>query len=281
MNANKKRKWIIYMYTFPNGKRYIGKTSKSLKERQEGPSWTGYNNSTVLMRAVKKYGVENIQQDILFEDFMTDEYSSRLEMICILLFKTNCRRFKNPQYGYNTTDGGEGTLGHHHTDESKQKMSRSKIGKKTGADSHNSKPVYCIELDMTFVNAVEAERYTEVSKKTISLCCLRKNKSTFGGNTEFDRLHWIFESDKSIDFINQILHEPIIEFRPNTNSGVNGVYWDKSKNKWAANIRYDGKRYFLGRYIDKNDAVVARLLAEKKYYGGNAPQSYLFNEYNI
>ena len=65
-----KRKWIIYMYTFPNGKRYIGKTSQSLKDRQEGPSWTGYNNSTVLMRAIKKYGVENIRQDILFEDFM-------------------------------------------------------------------------------------------------------------------------------------------------------------------------------------------------------------------
>lgn len=281
MSTNEKRKWIIYMYTFPNGKRYIGKTSKSLKERQEGPSWTGYNNSTVLMKAVKKYGVENIQQDILFEDFMTDEYSSRLEMICILLFKTNCRRFKNPQYGYNTTDGGEGTLGHHHTYESKQKMSRSKIGKKTGVESPNSKPVYCIELDMTFVNAVEAEKYTGISKQTISLCCLRKNKSTLGGNTQFNRLHWIFELDKTTDFINEIMNEPIIEFRPNTNSGVNGVYWDKIKNKWAANIRYNGKRYFLGRYIDKNDAVIARLLAEKKYYGGNAPQSHLFSKYNI
>ena len=281
MDNSKKRKWIIYMYTFPNGKRYVGKTSTSLKDRQGGTNWAGYSHCTVLMRAVKKYGIENIQQEILFEDEMTDEYSSRLEQMCILLFKTNCRRFKNPQYGYNTTDGGEGTIGHHHTEESKQKMSKSKTGKKTGAESHNSKPVYCIELDMTFVNAVAAERYTDISKKTISLCCLRKNKSTFGGNTQFDRLHWIFESEKSTDFINQVLNEPIIEFRPNTSSGVNGVYWDQSKNKWAANIRYGGRRYFLGRYSDKTDAIVARLLAEKKHYGDCAPQSYLFNKYNI
>lgn len=281
MSTIEKRNWIIYMYTFPNGKRYIGKTSTSLKDRQGGVNWVGYSHCTVLMKAVKKYGVENIKQEILFEDEMTDEYSSRLEQICILLFKTNCRCFKNPQYGYNTTDGGEGTVGHHHTEESKKKMSQSKKGKKTGKNHPNSKSIYCIELDMTFVNAVEAEKYTGISRKTISLCCLRKNKSTLGGNTQFDRLHWIFESNKSINFINQIINEPIIEFRPNTNSGVNGVYWDKSKNKWAANIRYGGKRYFLGRYSDKVNAIVARLLAEKKYYGDCAPQSYLFNEYNI
>ena len=281
MSTNEKRKWIIYMYTFPNGKRYIGKTSTSLKDRQGGVNWSGYSHCTVLMKAVKKYGIENIVQEILFEDEMTDEYSSRLERMCILLFKTNCRRFKNPQYGYNTTDGGEGTIGHQHTEESKRKMSKSKTGMYTGAASHNAKAVYCIELDMTFDSAVDAEKHIVVSRQTISLCCLRKNKSTFGGNTQFDRLHWIFESDKSIDFINNILHEPIIKLPINTNSGVNGVYFDKGKNKWVAYIQYVGKRYFLGRYSDKNDAIIARLCAEKKYYGDSAPQSYLFNKYNI
>ena len=36
-----------------------------------------------------------------------------------------------------------------------------------------------------------------------------------------------------------------------------------------------------GVYSDKNDAIVARLLAEKKYYGDLAPQSNLFDKYNI
>ena len=112
MSTNEKRKWIIYMYTFPSGKRYVGKTSQSLKDRQEGPSWTGYGNSTILMKAVRKYGIENIQEEILFENNMTDEYAARLEQICILLFKANCLRFSDPTYGYNMTDGGEGTLGY-------------------------------------------------------------------------------------------------------------------------------------------------------------------------
>ena len=40
--TNEKRNYIIYMYTFPNGKRYIGKTSNTLKRRQSDEDWTGY-----------------------------------------------------------------------------------------------------------------------------------------------------------------------------------------------------------------------------------------------
>ena len=280
MSANQKRKWIIYMYTFPNGKRYIGKTSTSLKDRQGGANWVGYSHCTVLMKAIQKYGTDNIKQEILFEDEMTDEYSSRLEQMCILLFKTNCRRFKNPQYGYNTTDGGDGSIGHHHTEESKKKMSESKKGK-TGKDANSSKAVYCIELDKIFVNGVEAEKCTGVDRKMISQALHSRKKNTSGGHTGFVVLHWIFVADKSIEFIDKVMHEPVIVFSVNTNSGVHGVCWDKSKNKWAATIRYCGKSYFLGRYVDKDDAIIARLLAEKQYYGDLAPQSSLFDKYNI
>ena len=104
--------WIIYMYTFPSGKRYIGKTKRTLSERQKY-NFTGYENCTVLWKAIQKYGVENIQQEILFENDMADEYASRLEQICILLFKTNCNKFSNPKFGYNLTDGGDGMTGWH------------------------------------------------------------------------------------------------------------------------------------------------------------------------
>lgn len=102
--------WIIYMYTFPNGKRYIGKTKRSLSRRQ-GSFFNGYKNCTLLWNAIEKYGTENIQQDILFENDMTDDEASRLEQICILTFKTNANRFYKPKHGYNLTDGGEGITG--------------------------------------------------------------------------------------------------------------------------------------------------------------------------
>lgn len=102
--------WIIYMYTFPNGKRYIGKTKRRLLERQ-GNNFKGYESCTALNNAIQKYGIENIDQSVLFENDMSDEYASRLEQICILLFKTNCKKFDKPKYGYNLTDSGDGLLG--------------------------------------------------------------------------------------------------------------------------------------------------------------------------
>ena len=109
--------WTIYMYTFPNGKRYIGKTNRTMRQRQEDDNWGGYKRSPVLWNAICKYGAKNIKEEILFQSNMTDEYASRLEQICILLFKVNCTKFKDPKYGYNCTDGGDGTSGWHPTGE--------------------------------------------------------------------------------------------------------------------------------------------------------------------
>lgn len=281
MSASNKRKWIIYMYTFPNGKRYIGKTSTSLKERQGGSNWSGYSHCSVLMKAVRKYGIENIIQEVLFESEMTDEYSSRLEQMCILLFKTNCRRFKKPQYGYNTTDGGEGTIGHRHTEESKRKMSKSKKGKMTGENHPNSKQIYCIELDTTFVSGVDAEKYTGVDKRNISRALHSRKRKTHGGNTSFDELHWVFESEKTDEFISNVMSTPAILFRYNNTSGVRGVYFNTEKNKWIAQMGHNGNKYSLGGYETKEEAIIARLQAEKEHYGSTAPQAYLFEQYNI
>lgn len=119
--------WIIYMYTFPSGKRYIGKTKRTLSERQ-GNNFNGYDSCTVLWNAIQKYGIENIQQEILFENDMTDEYASRLEQICILLFKTNCNKFSKPKFGYNLTDGGDGLTGWR-PDEKRLKALREQLSK--------------------------------------------------------------------------------------------------------------------------------------------------------
>lgn len=191
-NTAEKRKWIIYMYTFPNGKRYIGKTSRSLKERQESSNFIGYRACPVLYRAIQKYGAENIKQDVLFENYMTDEYSSRLEMICVALFKTNCNRYRNPSYGYNTTDGGEGSAGFKQTEEAKDKTRRARKGK-LGCDANRHKPVYCVELNKVFAGAREAEREIGIHYCSISNCCLGRSQSTRGGNTTYKKLHWKFE----------------------------------------------------------------------------------------
>lgn len=67
----------------------------------------------------------------------------------------------------------------------------------------------------------------------------------------------------------------------NNTSGVSGVSWHKQKQNWSASISCDKKQYHLGYFINKNDAIRARLNAEVKYFGEFAPQKHLFKEYGI
>lgn len=64
-------------------------------------------------------------------------------------------------------------------------------------------------------------------------------------------------------------------------SGIIGVSFHKRANRWAAYISCDKTRHSLGFYVDKNEAIVARLSAEKKYFGEFSPQKHLFEEYGI
>lgn len=54
--------------------------------------------------------------------------------------------------------------------------------------------------------------------------------------------------------------------RPDNTSGHKGVYWDKSRNKWMANIMAFGQYHYLGRYEKYEDAVAVREAAEEKYF---------------
>lgn len=67
----------------------------------------------------------------------------------------------------------------------------------------------------------------------------------------------------------------------NNTSGFTGVSWDKKMSKWRSYIVINKQQIHLGLYINKEDAVIARLKAEAKYYGEFAPQRHLFDEYGI
>lgn len=72
-----------------------------------------------------------------------------------------------------------------------------------------------------------------------------------------------------------------VGIRKNNKSGVTGVHFDISKNKWVAHIRYNYKDIFLKSSKNKKDCIIARLKAEKLYFGEFAPQKELFDKYNI
>jgi len=50
-------------------------------------------------------------------------------------------------------------------------------------------------------------------------------------------------------------------------SGVPGVWWDRQRNKWVAEIKVDYRRRFLGRFTSITDAAAARAEAEGRFWG--------------
>ena len=59
--------------------------------------------------------------------------------------------------------------------------------------------------------------------------------------------------------------------REDNTSSVRGVSWHKARNKWRAYITINGKTKHLGFFINKEEAIEARLKAELELYGTFSP----------
>lgn len=68
------------------------------------------------------------------------------------------------------------------------------------------------------------------------------------------------------DYVNGTQISHIGKMTSANKSGVVGVNWDKSKNKWQATIRYQGRKIYLGHYEKFDDAVKARQRGEEKVF---------------
>lgn len=113
--------YCVYKHTCPNGKIYIGITSKKPLYRWDNGN--GYRNNSHFFNAIIKYGWNNIKHEILF-DGLTKEEAFETEKKLIKLYKSNMQ-----DYGYNRSTGGDGGTGIH--DEEKiKKIAEKNRGKK-------------------------------------------------------------------------------------------------------------------------------------------------------
>lgn len=109
----------VYEHLFPNGKRYIGITRKSTKERWE-KNGNGYKTQTVF-KAIKKYGWDNIQHNIVYDNLLYED-ACKKEKELIAKYKTI-----DKNYGYNNTTGGD--TGREVSEQAKRNMSKAQKGK--------------------------------------------------------------------------------------------------------------------------------------------------------
>ena len=66
----------------------------------------------------------------------------------------------------------------------------------------------------------------------------------------------------------------------NSRTGIIGVNLRKT-NDYVSRIRLNAEYINLGYFKNIDDAIYARLLAEKKYFGEFAPQKHLFEKYGV
>lgn len=135
----KESRFCVYVHKFPNGKKYFGITSKQPHKRWQNGTGYSKNGQSAMYHAIKKYGWENIEHEILFEN-LTENEAKIKEME--LIKKYNTYIHSENSNGYNMTLGGEGSLGHKSTKKVKE-VNRERLLGKRGDLCCNSHSVIC------------------------------------------------------------------------------------------------------------------------------------------
>ena len=107
----------IYILTSPSGKQYVGKDSNLPNRIKQ--HFRGKNPCPLMHRALQKYGADAFGVETIQYPGISQEALNAVERWYIQ--KLNC---KSP-YGYNLTDGGDGSWGFKHSQDTRQQMSKS------------------------------------------------------------------------------------------------------------------------------------------------------------
>ena len=184
-------KYTLYMHISPSTKYYIGITKLDVDKRWKNGK--GYKTNKYFYRAIQKYGWENFEHIILFEDLSKDE-AENLEIYYIQKYNST-----DNNYGYNKAPGGR--LSPPVTDEAKLKMSLNHADFKFGK-SPKSKKVYKYEkMSGDFIEEYDSVSLASVengiSQESISGVA-RGDELTAGG------FRWSYEKKDSLGAFNHI-----------------------------------------------------------------------------
>ena len=194
--------YIVYLHRNKvNGKVYIGITSKTPKQRWK--NGLGYCDQSLFWNAIKKYGWDAFDHEILYEN-LTKSEAEEIEQRLISEYRSNDRKF-----GYNMATGGGVNRGYTLSDITKQRLSTSHLGKtawnkgisgyivpkargKTRSEdarrkmSENRPKKAVLQYTISgefigeFVSMKEASRATGVSDGSISANCSGKQRTAGG-----------------------------------------------------------------------------------------------------
>lgn len=194
-------KGIIYKYTSPSGKVYIGQTINENKRKSEHKYNARIGVKNYFYNAIRKYGFDAFKYEVLIRIKSKD----RSRVFCMLdaLERFYIRRYdsRNPNKGYNIAEGGEGSKGFKHTEEHRQelrerfyssKLNSPEVKEKTKAINiaRCSKKCYQYSIDNTFIkeysSVAEATRQTGISN--IQAVCKGRRYKAGGYKWSYEKL---------------------------------------------------------------------------------------------
>lgn len=175
---------VVYKYTCPKGKIYIGQTYNEKKRKSQHKNGTIKDTNSKFGQALLKYGYENFKYEVIIK-FNPTLDKEKLKRVLHKLERRYIKIYNSIENGYNITKGGLGVLGLKHseetckkmgnsrvghivTEETRKKISESNLGKNLGGtmseeakiNMHNSaknkKKVLQLELDGTIINTFDS-----------------------------------------------------------------------------------------------------------------------------
>lgn len=201
-----KGKFIGSIYIFvnkSNNKIYIGKTILSCSERWSEHKYMAFKKNVInrFYNALRKYTWDGFDKFVIFqtEEFDTakeaDEIILLKEQFYIDLFRSDC-----PEFGYNSTKGGDGIIGYHHTAEAKALMSKIRSGSQHWNYGNRNKGIQCkpiIQLDLDFNIIAEYPSKAELARK---YNC-KSGDIKIGDNKKFRNTIIILKKNYSQDYL--------------------------------------------------------------------------------
>lgn len=200
------KRWKVYVHTNKtNGKKYVGITSRE-NPNHRWQNGTGYHENSHFRAAIKKYGWDNFEHEILYTG-LTAEEAKAIERKLIKEWNTQDRNF-----GYNMTSGGDGTPDYHPSEETRRKLSEARrkenlseetlrrrsegLRGRAFSEEHkrkigegNSKAIDMLskagEFLKRFSSAKEAEDELNINHSHISQCCNGIRQTTGGYKWRF------------------------------------------------------------------------------------------------
>ena len=237
-------KGIIYKYTSPSGKSYIGQTIQTKEQRERHGK--GYERCPVFYKAIQKYGIENFTYEILEE--VEQEKLDEREIYYISLYDTLVPN------GYNVSTGGlQGCV-----PESCKKTLQFDL---------------CGNLIKEWSSLSEAVRFYNMNKGNIAACCRHEKRTAEGYIWQYAddvQLEFHIEDQRTYSAIRQGTRIPVLQFTLDGElvreyESISQAYEITKIRHIGESLRHPESRHTCGGYIWKfKNPEQAKLAPNKK-----------------